>query len=67
PRDPMLRDKHHGKEILNMRKTLAFVGYTYKGLPTENQRGGMAERVRGRPGIKNIEGDGSLRLRSMSL
>ncbi|CAG8450160.1 17222_t:CDS:2 [Acaulospora colombiana] len=67
PRDPMLRDKHHGKEILNMRKTLAFVGYTYKGLPTENRRGSMAERVRGRSVFRNVEEEGSLRLRSMSL
>lgn len=63
PKDPMLRDKRHGKDILNMRKALAFVGYTYKGLPTEQQRGGMAERIAGRP---NLDG-GSLRIRSMSL
>lgn len=65
PKDPMLRDKNHGKEILKMRKELAFKGYTYKGLPLENQRGGMAERVKTRgSGIKN---DISLRVRSMSL
>ncbi|CAI2176676.1 4200_t:CDS:2 [Funneliformis geosporum] len=65
PKDPMLRDKHHGKEILRMRKELAFKGYTYKGLPLENQRGGMAERVKRRgSGIKD---DRSLRIRSMSL
>ncbi|CAG8462571.1 8573_t:CDS:2 [Racocetra fulgida] len=63
PRDPMLRDKRHGKDILNMRKALAFVGYTYKGLPTEQQRGGMAERIAGR---SNSIG-GSWRIRSMSL
>jgi hypothetical protein len=62
PKDPMLRDKHHGKEILKMRKELAFKGYTYKGLPLENQRGGMAERVKERGG-NNEE---SLRIRSMS-
>ncbi|CAG8437140.1 10451_t:CDS:2 [Scutellospora calospora] len=62
PKDPMLRDKRHGKDILNMRKALAFVGYTYKGLPTEQQRGGMAERIVGRSNIS-----GSLRIRSMSL
>ncbi|CAG8468771.1 35009_t:CDS:2 [Racocetra persica] len=63
PRDPMLRDKRHGKDILNMRKALAFVGYTYKGLPTEQPRGGMAERIAGR---SNSIG-GSWRIRSMSL
>ncbi|CAG8572521.1 12806_t:CDS:2 [Dentiscutata erythropus] len=63
PKDPMLRDKRHGKDILNMRKALAFVGYTYKGLPTEQQRGGMAERIAGRSSF----GDASLRIRSMSL
>ncbi|KAK0534569.1 hypothetical protein OC834_001825 [Tilletia horrida] len=30
PRDPMLRDKQHGKNLLEMRKQLAFVGYTFK-------------------------------------
>ncbi|CAD6977800.1 unnamed protein product [Tilletia controversa] len=30
PRDPMLRDKEHGKNLLEMRKQLAFVGYTFK-------------------------------------
>ncbi|CAG8447612.1 8562_t:CDS:10 [Diversispora eburnea] len=66
PKDPMLRDKHHGKEILDMRKALAFIGYTFKGLPTENQRGSMAERVRGIPDFnKNIDGKGSLKLRAM--
>ncbi|CAG8437792.1 15524_t:CDS:2 [Dentiscutata heterogama] len=63
PKDPMLRDKRHGKDILNMRKALAFVGYTYKGLPTEQQRGGMAERIAGRSSF----GGASLRIRSMSL
>ncbi|PKC66292.1 kinase-like protein [Rhizophagus irregularis] len=62
PKDPMLRDKHHGKDILKMRKELAFKGYTYKGLPLENQRGGMAERVRERGEIN----EESLRIRSMS-
>jgi len=30
PRDPMLRDKQHGNNLLEMRKQLAFVGYTFK-------------------------------------
>lgn len=30
PRDPMLRDKEHGEHLLEMRKQLAFVGYTFK-------------------------------------
>ncbi|KAG9301210.1 hypothetical protein G9A89_012593 [Geosiphon pyriformis] len=64
PKDPMLRDRKYGHEILNMRKALAFVGYTYRGLPLEKHKGGMAERVKGRTGVRD---EGSLRLRSMSL
>lgn len=30
PRDPMLRDKKHGEQLLEVRKNLAFVGYTFK-------------------------------------
>ena len=30
PRDPMLRDKAQGQHLLEMRKQLAFVGYTFK-------------------------------------
>ncbi|PWN39616.1 kinase-like protein [Ceraceosorus guamensis] len=30
PRDPMLRDKAEGDRLLEMRKQLAFVGYTFK-------------------------------------
>ncbi|UZJ54754.1 hypothetical protein CBS101457_004074 [Exobasidium rhododendri] len=30
PRDPMLRDKAHGQHLLELRKQLAFVGYTFK-------------------------------------
>lgn len=29
-RDPMLRDKVHGAEILDARKALAFAGFTHK-------------------------------------
>jgi protein-serine/threonine kinase len=29
-RDPMLRDKVHGEEILAVRKALAFAGFTHK-------------------------------------
>ena len=29
-KDPLLRDKNHGAEILNMRKALAFAGFTHK-------------------------------------
>jgi len=29
-RDPMLRDKVHGAEILDVRKALAFAGFTHK-------------------------------------
>jgi len=29
-RDPMLRDKDHGAEILDVRKALAFAGFTHK-------------------------------------
>lgn len=32
-RDPMLRDKDHGQRLLEMRKQLAFVGYTFKRPP----------------------------------
>ncbi|CAJ0629500.1 5947_t:CDS:2 [Entrophospora sp. SA101] len=67
PKDPMLRDKQHGKQILNTRKDLAFVGYTYKGLPLENGRGGIAERVRVRNKVVDDDEYGSLRIRSMSL
>uniref|UniRef100_V5EKK5 Uncharacterized protein n=1 Tax=Kalmanozyma brasiliensis (strain GHG001) TaxID=1365824 RepID=V5EKK5_KALBG len=30
PRDPMLRDREQGPKLLEMRKQLAFVGYTFK-------------------------------------
>ncbi|SNX84477.1 related to CBK1 - Serine/threonine protein kinase involved in cell wall biosynthesis [Melanopsichium pennsylvanicum] len=30
PRDPMLRDREQGQKLLEMRKQLAFVGYTFK-------------------------------------
>ena len=29
-KDPLLRDKVHGEAILNMRKALAFAGFTHK-------------------------------------
>ena len=29
-RDPLLRSKTHGEEILNVRKALAFAGFTHK-------------------------------------
>ena len=29
-RDPLLRDKKHGEEILEVRKALAFAGFTHK-------------------------------------
>lgn len=29
-KDPLLRDKIHGEEILNVRKALAFAGFTHK-------------------------------------
>ena len=29
-KDPLLRDKVHGAEILNVRKALAFAGFTHK-------------------------------------
>lgn len=29
-KDPLLRDEIHGEEILNVRKALAFVGFTHK-------------------------------------
>lgn len=29
-RDPMLKDKVHGEDILNVRKALAFAGFTHK-------------------------------------
>ena len=29
-KDPLLRDKVHGLEITNVRKALAFAGYTHK-------------------------------------
>jgi hypothetical protein len=29
-RDPLLRDKVHGQEILDVRKALAFAGFTHK-------------------------------------
>lgn len=29
-KDPMLRNKDHGKHLMKVRKSLAFVGYTYR-------------------------------------
>lgn len=29
-KDPLLRDRVHGEEILNVRKALAFAGFTHK-------------------------------------
>ncbi|CAO1630433.1 unnamed protein product [Parajaminaea phylloscopi] len=37
-RDPMLRDKAHGPRLLEMRKQLAFVGYTFKRPPAFDPR-----------------------------
>lgn len=37
-RDPMLRDKDHGPRLLEMRKQLAFVGYTFKRPPAFDPR-----------------------------
>lgn len=31
PADPLLRDKKQGKQLLELRKQLAFAGYTFKG------------------------------------
>lgn len=37
-RDPMLRDKAHGPRLLEMRKQLAFLGYTFKRPPAFDPR-----------------------------
>lgn len=43
PRDPMLRDKAHGQHLLEMRKQLAFVGYTFKSPKAFNPRTQLTE------------------------
>ncbi|OBZ68200.1 Serine/threonine-protein kinase CBK1 [Grifola frondosa] len=48
-RDPMLRDKVHGKEILEVRKALAFAGFTHKSPRSHQLRsGGQGVRSRAR-------------------
>ncbi|PWN53726.1 kinase-like protein [Violaceomyces palustris] len=44
PRDPMLRDKEHGGKLLEMRKQLAFVGYTFKSPKAFDPRAQLSER-----------------------
>lgn len=43
PRDPMLRDKIHGEHLLEVRKNLAFVGYTYKAPPGFDPKAQLTE------------------------
>ena len=61
-KDPLLRDEVHGEEILNVRKALAFAGFTHKSPrainytradrafdgSTDGSGGGMRERGRSR-------------------
>ncbi|KAF9222561.1 kinase-like protein [Gyrodon lividus] len=74
-KDPLLRDKVHGEEILNVRKALAFVGFTHKSpraisyvradrafdTPTDgNSRG-----ERGRSRIRSVRASGTGRAISL--
>ncbi|KAN0061854.1 hypothetical protein ACQY0O_005847 [Thecaphora frezii] len=77
PRDPMLRDKEQGQKLLEMRKQLAFVGYTFKSPKAFDPRTQLAderniiaaeqaaaEAARGRPREPT---EGGSRIRSMSM
>ncbi|KAJ1026726.1 hypothetical protein NDA16_002324 [Ustilago loliicola] len=44
PRDPMLRDREQGPKLLEMRKQLAFVGYTFKSPKAFDPREQLDER-----------------------
>lgn len=70
PRDPMLRDKAHGQHLLEMRKQLAFVGYTFKspkGFDPKTQltesKIAQAEQM----SSARLPSEGGSRLRSMSM
>lgn len=64
-KDVMLRDRYQGKELLDLRKQLAFIGYTFKGFNPEALE--IASRGRTRDRKQSIEEGGSVKMRSMSL
>lgn len=64
-RDPVLKDKVHGEEILNVRKALAFAGFSHKSPrafeyvhaqrafePLLDPRGDDTDTVRGRSPVR---------------
>ncbi|KAF9244946.1 kinase-like domain-containing protein [Melanogaster broomeanus] len=76
-KDPLLRDKVHGEEILNVRKAFAFVGFTHKSpraisyvradrafdMPADgNSRG---QRERGRSRFRSVPASGTGRAISL--
>lgn len=75
PRDPMLRDKEQGGVLLEMRKQLAFVGYTFKSpkafdprTQLEDERNVIAaEEAAGMRGRPREPTEGGSRIRSMSM
>ncbi|KAH9931119.1 kinase-like protein [Epithele typhae] len=76
-RDPILRDKKHGEEILEVRKALAFAGFTHKSpraisyvradkaFDPEPDTYGQAEPDRGRSTIRDIRDVGTGRAMSL--
>ena len=69
-KDPLLRDKVHGEDILNVRKALAFAGFTHKSpraityVRADKAFGGTVDRTRGRSAFRTPS---ELRMRAMSL
>jgi serine/threonine protein kinase len=73
-RDPMLRDKAQGQHLLEMRKQLAFVGYTFKSPKSFDPKAQLteskivaAERNQKQQGVSSSELLSGSRLRSMSM
>jgi len=75
-KDPLLRDKVHGEEILNMRKALAFAGFTHKSPRAvtyvradrafdEGSQDETSEEPRGRSTIRGPRDIGSSRAMSL--
>lgn len=76
-RDPMLRDKVHGAEILDVRKALAFAGFTHrspraisyvradKAFDPEPDTYGQRATIRGRPVLRERRDIGKGRAISM--
>ncbi|KAI0000573.1 kinase-like protein [Russula vinacea] len=66
-RDPLLRDKVHGQEILDVRKALAFAGYVRadKAFNPEPDSYGQEEPMRGRSTLRSSQEIGKGRAISM--